>query len=80
MVNHFLHYGVPAFLDVNDSLVIQLRPDIMVLFGNNGKRGKDVQPCHCLCRLLDALKLRRDIVPDFAEHIVFQDIQLVLSV
>ena len=71
---------MPAVFDLNDALIVQAGPDIAVTLGHQGQGTVDIQQGNGPGRFLDPLDLGADPVPDLAEAVIFQGIELVLGV
>ena len=71
---------MPAVLDLYDALLVQAGPHIAVTLGHQGQGTIDIQQGNGPGRLLDPLDLGADPVPDLAEAVIFQGIELVLGV
>ena len=71
---------MPSGFDVNDSLFINLRPYIMIPLCHIGQGTQYIEPCNGLGRTLDAVDFSGNAVPDLAEQIIFQTLQLIFGI
>ena len=67
---HLLHHWVSSALNINDSLFIDCRADIVISLRHKGKAAEYIQLCHSLGGLLDPLHLPGHGIPDPAEYII----------
>ena len=68
---------MPAVFDINNAFFVDIRADITVAFRHQRQGGKCIQPRHCLCRALNPVHLRCNLIPDAAVQLIFQSIQFV---
>ena len=69
-----------AVLDIDLSLFVQHRPDIVILLRHQGKGTEYIQPRHRLRGSLNSFDFSRYPVPDFTEQIIFQRAELILRI
>ena len=70
--NHLFHNRMPAFLNINDAFLVDLRADIIIPLRHKSKGGKGVQSSHRFRCLLDPLHFCCDGIPHMRVDLILQ--------
>ena len=69
---------MPPLLDVDHTLLVDLRTHIIIALGNQGKGSEHVKSRDGFCSILNALHLGCNRIPHLTVYFIFQGIELVL--
>ena len=65
--DHFLNNRMSSALDVDCSVLIDLRTAVIILTCDQSERNKDIDFRDCFSSLLDSGNVRSNLIADFAE-------------